>query len=715
MTTTDAARQQPTPASVWQALAGTTIGREVLDWPPDLLAMTEVILQRSEAYRFALSPPAGSTWPPASAPDWPDAVTDAARQWSAWAEHRNGTIPPLLAQEWEILSQTAGIPLSDLTEARNWRPCQALLTLHAIADEACAGLGVALDASGADGLLYRARGRELLARTGSLARLPTHLIRVLPKTHTPPNLSSVRSLSRYAVVHAPGVEARWYKVPGTDLGTTPMTATMLLLPWPLRVRESDFRPVAGPLPELANQPFGFFEFAPSEQLDLDLVDRMLVAALDEVDTVNAVILPESAVDASEIEGLEALLGRHGVTQLITGVRGHPEQPGQFPHNWVHIGLSAAQTWVHIRQHKHHRWSLDENQIYQYQLGGALHPHIRWWEAMEVPRRSIQFVEIGGRTTLVSLVCEDLAQIDDVASVIRSVGPMIVVIPVLDGPQLSSRWAARYASVLADDPGSAVLTLTSFGMAQRSQPRGQTPSPVVALWKDPGQGLREIPLEPGAQGILLSASADLATRRSYDGRRPVQNGSKLFNVSIYQVRPSTASPQAPAPQPRPDPPPPLVLNTEELTILTCWAQAAADALAFAPERIQAVTADTRPGAPWRAGLQLPEPSPPLNDAIHSMLSAVLTATAAGGKPPPDALLAAIRDNQPAEPGTDTMARLILRAALQQRRTQQTIEHAGLPAGTASPPRPTKRGGLPTPPAHERHSQAPRMPRSGRPSP
>ena len=34
MTTTDAARQQPTPASVWQALAGTTIGREVLEWPP---------------------------------------------------------------------------------------------------------------------------------------------------------------------------------------------------------------------------------------------------------------------------------------------------------------------------------------------------------------------------------------------------------------------------------------------------------------------------------------------------------------------------------------------------------------------------------------------------------------------------------------------------------------------------------------------------------
>ena len=680
--TAPAAQQQPTPASVWQGLAGTTIGREVLDWPPDLLAMTEVILQRSEAYRFALSPPGGSTWPPADVPDWPDAVTEAGRRWSAWAEDRIGPIPGLVAQEWRVLSEAAGIPLSHLTEARNWRVCQALLTLHAIADEACAGLGVALDASDADGLLYRARGRELLARTGSLARFPAHLFRVLPKVRTPPHGSSVRSLSRYAAVHAPGVEARWSKVPAMRPGTSLMTSTALLLPWPLRVRESDFRPVAGSLRELADQPFGFFEFAPSERLDLDLVDRMLAAALDEVDTVNAVILPESAVDNNEIDDLEALLGRHGVIGLITGVRGHPEQPGQFPRNWVHIGVSTGEHWVHIRQRKHHRWSLDEGQIHQYHLGGALHPHIRWWEAIEVPRRSVQFVEIGDGATLVSLVCEDLAQIDEVASVIRSVGPMIVVTPVLDGPQLSSRWAARYASVVADDPGSAVLTLTSFGMAQRSQPPGQNPSAVVALWKDPGQGTREIPLEPGAQGILLSASADRATRRSYDGRRPVKNGSKLFNVSIYQVRASTASPRAPAPESRAGRPPRNVLDAEELTILTCWAEAAADALAFAPARIPAVTADARPGAPWRAELRLPEPSTPLNDAIDSMLSTVRALTAAGARPSLDALLAAIRDSQPGEPGTDTMARLVLRAALEQRRTQQANERVGFPAGTAS---------------------------------
>jgi len=198
----DDACQEPTPASVWRALVGSTIGDGLLEWPPDLFALTEVILQRSEAHRFALSPPAGSHWPPGDVSDWPDAVTDAARQWCAWAEDRNGAIPRLLAQEWGILRPRTGTPLSQLAEARDWRLCEALLTLHAIADEACAGLGIALDASGADGFVYRARGRELLARTGSMARMTAPSIQVLPKVHTPPERQIWRGDLRAAVVRS---------------------------------------------------------------------------------------------------------------------------------------------------------------------------------------------------------------------------------------------------------------------------------------------------------------------------------------------------------------------------------------------------------------------------------------------------------------------------------------------------------------------------------
>src|SRR4029453_5921928 len=155
----------------------------------------------SEAYRFALSPPAGVAWPPTRIPEWADAVADVSRRWSAWVEGRVAELPDLLVQEWARFRDAAGTPLADFAEARDWGLCVALLTLHAIADEACAGLGVAVDAPTATGLLYGARGRELLAGTGSLPRIPSHLVRVLPKVRTPPNGTSLRSLSRYACVH----------------------------------------------------------------------------------------------------------------------------------------------------------------------------------------------------------------------------------------------------------------------------------------------------------------------------------------------------------------------------------------------------------------------------------------------------------------------------------------------------------------------------------
>ncbi len=660
---------EPTLASAWQAISGTSIGADLLDWPPDLFALTEVILHRSEAYRFALSPPAGSQWPPERFPDWPDAVVGEGRQWSAWAEDRDGAIPPLLGREWNILQTRADkVTLSQLAEARDWRLCEALLTLHALADEACAGLGVALDTSSPCGVVYRARGRELLARTGSLARLPAHLIRVLPKVRTPANGSSLRSLSRYAAVQVPGVAARWHKTPTHRTTTQPSgkAVNFLHLPWPLRVRGSDFRPVIGPLKELADDRFGFFEFAPSGRLDLDLVDRMLLAALDEVETVDVVILPESAVRHEEIDPLEALLDRHAVTGLITGVRERPAHPGQFPSNWVHIGVSTGEHWVHIRQSKHHRWSLDEAQICQYQLGGTLHAHTRWWEAMEVPRRSVQFVEFGDGITLASLVCEDLAQSDDVASVIRSVGPMIVVTPLLDGPQLSSRWGARYASVLADDPGSAVLTLTSFGMAQRSQLPGLGSSPVVALWKAPGQCTREIPLEPGAHGILLAASADRAAKRSFDGRRPAEDGCAFFDVSVCQMRAArTGSGPPDSPARSPSSP---VLQAEELTILTSWAEAIAEAQPCGTKGIESVQASAPAGSSWRAELGVQEPSPRLERAISVMIRAVQAPGTEGSSQPWDASWRATCSSQPGELPVDRLARAVLRSALEQRRAR-----------------------------------------------
>src|SRR5262249_17811205 len=153
--------------------------------------------------------------------------------------------------------------------------------------------------------LYRARGRELLARSGTLSRVHPQLLRVLPKVRTSPNGTALGSLSRYASLHRPGVNARWNKIPARHRGTDARSshANLLLLAWPLRVRETDFRPVGGPLQHNGGAPFGYFEFAPAEKLDLDLVSRMIVAACDEVESVDVVCLPESAIDETEVQSL----------------------------------------------------------------------------------------------------------------------------------------------------------------------------------------------------------------------------------------------------------------------------------------------------------------------------------------------------------------------------------------------------------------------------
>ena len=675
-------REKPTPESIWCALAGGSITDEVLDWPADLFALTYVILERSEAFRFALSPPPGRVWPSKRFPRWADLIAEAGRQWGVWVDDKNSAFPGLLADEWNVFCDRAGMPLDELAEGSDWRMCEALLTLHAIADEACAGLGVTLDGSDGRACIYRAHGRELLARTGSLARISTHRLRVLPKVGTRPDGASLRSLSRYACVLDRGVNVRWHKVPVRRNGRAPGArhANLLLLPWPLRVRESDFRPLDGSVQQLSKDAFGFFEFVPLESLDLDLVERLIQASRDEVDSVDVVLLPECAVEEAEVPALEALLERHGVTMLVTGVRQRSPQPGRLRGNWVHIGVnpklergacardSSGEPWFHIRQNKHHRWSLDERQVLQYHLGGALHPHIRWWEATDVPRRAIQFLELGDEMTFVSLVCEDLAQIDDVAEVIRSVGPTVVYTPLLDGPQLSSRWAGRYASVLADDPGSAVLTLTSYGMVRRSRPQGRDSSPVIALCKSPGRGFREIPLESGAEGVLLTVCGDRATRRSLDGRYPVDNMTQYFDVAVYQVRASKAAspPSAAGSKTATD----RVLEGDDLTILTGWAQALAEALTYAPRCVKSLLGDASGDTPWRARLGIPEPSLQLDDALHFLEQAVLSATA--NPPTWEAVHTICSEPRQAECELQTFVRRVLRLAIERIRARQELD-------------------------------------------
>jgi hypothetical protein len=288
----DSAGGASTVGLLWHDIAGRQFGDELLDWAPDLFAFTDVVLDRSEAYRFAVSPPEGASWPPSEMPDWSLAVADASAGWCAWVEGDGTKLPGLVAEEWAVVCERSAATLDELATGRAWRICQALLTLHAIADEACAGTGVAVAEVPPDGHRFRARARELLARTGTLSRISRQRLRVLPRVRNPAGGPSIRSLSRYVCVRGPEVDAVWNRIPARTIGPggAAQEGNVLMLPWPLRIDAEDFKPT-GPVDRAEVEPYGFFEFAPGELLDLDLADRVLQSARDQEGPVEIVVLP----------------------------------------------------------------------------------------------------------------------------------------------------------------------------------------------------------------------------------------------------------------------------------------------------------------------------------------------------------------------------------------------------------------------------------------
>ena len=71
--------RRTTVGALWETMSGRPLSADLLDWPPDLFALTSVMLQRSGAYRFALSPPPGHQWPPGSRSGWSTTVETAGR------------------------------------------------------------------------------------------------------------------------------------------------------------------------------------------------------------------------------------------------------------------------------------------------------------------------------------------------------------------------------------------------------------------------------------------------------------------------------------------------------------------------------------------------------------------------------------------------------------------------------------------------------------
>jgi hypothetical protein len=506
--------QAPDPRTIGDVLGCflTTPIETILAWPPDVFVLTARLLLDTEGYRLVVSPPCGEEWPPS--PGWAREVTDRADTWAERAGFGDPA-PEAVRVLWEAIWDQRDTKIEELRRGDRWDLVCDILTLHATADQAASGLSRELDPEAQS---FEGRAWKSLLEAGTLSHFQPWVARVLPKSHLATGGINLRSLSRYLALHSGSIDVSWSRLPVGDLEVRETRGTqynLLLLPWPLETPDADFEECPGPLKEMPSR-FGFFKYAPRQPVDLGRMERVLDEAIDLGGHVDGIVLPEAALAPGDVGGVEELMARAGAYFLVAGVT-RPAHPGALGESYAHVAMYREGIWHRLRVNKHHRWHLDPSQIEQYGLAARLDPDRVWWEAIDVPLREMHILDVGGGATTSVVICEDLARLDVVAEVLRYVGPTFVIALLMDGPQLSSRWSARYASVLADDPGSTVLTLTSLGMALRSCPPGHSPSRVVALWKDPERGLREIALPPEATGALVEIGENRKTVWTADGR------------------------------------------------------------------------------------------------------------------------------------------------------------------------------------------------------
>ena len=192
--------------------------------------------------------------------------------------------------------------------------------------------------------------------------------------------------------------------------------------------------------------------------------------------------------------------------------------------------------VDFEQKKHHRWKLDEDQIVRYSLTGVLNPEDEWWEHISVDDRSLSVFTIREWLCTCALICEDLARLDPAGQFVRALAPDLVIALLFDGPQLATRWPAYYATVLAEDPGSSVLTLTSLGMARLSRPKRHDPNiqnDVIGMWRDIKNGTIEIRLPKGKTAAVLTVQRKQVPVSTADGRRKSVNDlAPIFGGLTY---------------------------------------------------------------------------------------------------------------------------------------------------------------------------------------
>jgi hypothetical protein len=506
-------------------------------WPPDMFALVATLANMSGCYSRSEFT---DQW--LSTCFFDDKFRERVQ--TAGATWRNGKMPSLVEQLWSRLKKERNTDLLK-PNAGWWKPAIELLS---IADETSAGMGFQQPRSHSvftdfvfeqHFALVRGKKTSIQVPKSLSMLVPASQVSVQPKTRTPQVGCSIRSLTHNLALLPPEgeIRTRWLLAP-RDEPRENEPFNLLLFPFPFQIDGKCF------FSERDNGPgpsrfFGLRQNwlgPPSTQQLLGALRQLLKAAEREVTHVHGLILPETALAAADIEKIaSALAAQTDLEIFISGAYGPTSGQAGDSDNKVYMFVFANHQILNFwPQSKHHRWRLDGDQIRRYHLGDALDPDLLWWEKIALPPRECAFYVFRNGAGLASLVCEDLARIDPVQVALRSIGPNLVIVLLMDGPQLERRWPGRYATVFADDPGSAVLTLTSIGMVMRAaMPGSEQAHREIALWKEPGGTAKELWLPRGCHGLLLTLCSSWEKNFTLDGR---DDGGATMQLSLSGVRP-----------------------------------------------------------------------------------------------------------------------------------------------------------------------------------
>jgi hypothetical protein len=516
----------------------------LLGWPPDVFAVAGYLLHKSGSYLNSI---VDSYWTNAADQTLTSELETAGERWmqTLATGRKAAPAPKLVCERWNLLWAHMNTAVTRIQDDKAL--VGSLLDLVSAADVACEGVGLPQPhlsekerkyqflerAAEALYLSYRLSGSSSLCE-----RVQSAAICVLPKLHTPQIGMTFRSLTHHLALW-PKDELRpvWAAEVATDLTNVENDElNLLLVPYPFVIDRGKFSKVKSSTSgrrRLAES-FACFSYEPESSIAWlgSEFPKLLAAAQEKVPgkRIDGVVLPELSLRGDS----ELQMAASEVLKVFPGawtVGGFHDPNGGDPINTAGMFVRVSDSFsgeasepdilLGYRQPKHHRWLLESSQIKDYGLDTELHTNYCYWEQTNVTDRRVQFFPFKRSFTLCLLVCEDLARQEPASRLVRAVGPNLVIALLMDSQQLDHRWPARYASVLAEDPGSSVLSLTSLGMIKLHSENKNHDSPVaIGLWRDSWQPTRpkEIRLEAGAKAVVLRISQKQRNEYSTDGRK-----------------------------------------------------------------------------------------------------------------------------------------------------------------------------------------------------